>query len=184
VSRRALTYFVQGTLTKNIKIGKTEDGLPNRLGKLQGSSPDILVCLTTVFGDREHAYHIRFNHLWSHGEWFKPGQDLLDFIAALPKKSLRAGLSLHTKHRGGHSQMQSRAIFGRDRTRKISDSRSPVPLTVTKLSLMTLESASPDLTKPYANYRKHSKRCTLLRLEIRCSIRLSYAPTMKIIVPM
>jgi len=113
------TYFVQGETTKNIKIGKTKDGLPDRLKDLQGSSPDRLVCLTTVFGDREDSYHVRFNHLWSHGEWFKPGQDLLDFIASLPK-SRYAGLSVHIEHRGGQkASAMSRAILAEIRRERL-----------------------------------------------------------------
>ena len=105
------TYFIQGEITKNVKIGKTGNALLTRMNQMQSS--DKLIVLATVEGDHEAAYHQRFRHLWSHGEWFKPGQDLLDCIAALPK-SEQAGMKQNVlaswvRHGSNAGQAMSRA---------------------------------------------------------------------------
>jgi hypothetical protein len=76
-------YFIQGTVTKNIKIGRTVRDIQKRLNEMQSSDP--LVCLKITKGDKddERLLHDRFKHAWSHGEWFKPTPDLLNFIDRL-----------------------------------------------------------------------------------------------------
>jgi T5orf172 domain len=73
------TYFIQGEKTGLIKIGKSRD-LPQRFKDLQAASPDILVVLKSHKGDVERTLHKAFASLRLHGEWFTPGQELLDFI--------------------------------------------------------------------------------------------------------
>ena len=73
-------YFFQGTQTKNIKIGTTSGSVIARLNGI--SSSDILRCIGVTFGD-EIQIQSQFKHLWLHGEWFKPGIELLDYITSL-----------------------------------------------------------------------------------------------------
>jgi hypothetical protein len=78
-----MVYFFQGIETGYIKIGNADD-VRRRLQEL--TSPDILICLAVIKEAYNDAhYHQRFRHLWSHGEWFRPGEDLLKFITKLPR---------------------------------------------------------------------------------------------------
>jgi len=87
-TRRVKTYFIQGEMTKAIKIGRTTDPSA-RLRNLQSACSEHLVCLAVHRGDHEAEYHDRFKHLRLHGEWFKPGQDLFDFIAMVKAQTVR-----------------------------------------------------------------------------------------------
>ena len=82
-----MIYFIQGTITKNIKIGQTNrvgrDFL-NRLQAIQSSDP-LIVLRVIPDSNEEHYYQNQFKLLWSHGEWFYPGQELLKFIESLPR---------------------------------------------------------------------------------------------------
>lgn len=96
-----MIYFIQGTQTKNIKIGHTN---LNAKGRMNGiSSSDRLVMLKIVEGKDERKYQDMFKHLWSHGEWFLPGKDLIEFINKLPISRfdglLQSGLSPWERHR-------------------------------------------------------------------------------------
>ena len=77
-------YFIQGELTGLIKIGKTERSPTERLRSFQTGSPDKLLLLKSVRYPKDQNYekevHDRFAHLRTHGEWFKPDDDLLLFI--------------------------------------------------------------------------------------------------------
>ena len=81
-----MIYFIQGTHSKNIKIGlthKTDEGFQTRLNAMQSS--DVLVVLRVIENSNdERFYQDKFKHLWSHGEWFTPDLDMLDFIKSLP----------------------------------------------------------------------------------------------------
>jgi len=78
-----MIYFVQGTQTKNIKIGKAnKTPFLSRFNGIQSSDP--LVCLGVVEGEDDFLFQQRFKHLWSHGEWFLPAKELLEFIEGLP----------------------------------------------------------------------------------------------------
>jgi len=92
----AMIYFVQGTITKNIKIGYvsagrtpysdsySRDRVIARIRGIQSSDP--LVCLRVIEGSRqeERLMHLKFYHAWSHGEWFKPVPELLEYVNGLP----------------------------------------------------------------------------------------------------
>lgn len=87
-------YFVQGQKTRKIKIGFTGGDFANRLSQIQGSSPDLLMCLRTFKGGRkqEKELHKRFKKAWSHGGWFHPTSNLIAYIKRLPP-SLADGLT-------------------------------------------------------------------------------------------
>jgi hypothetical protein len=80
-----MIYFVQGTITKNIKIGFTED-FDRRFHKDLRSS-DLLVCLNLIDGEpgEEATLHHRFEKHASHHEWFYPAPELLEYINSLPE---------------------------------------------------------------------------------------------------
>jgi len=65
------TYFIQGKLTRLIKIGMAINP-EARLRALQAMSPDKLILLHVVDGYRERELHYRFDIQRSHGEWFYP----------------------------------------------------------------------------------------------------------------
>lgn len=79
-----MVYFIQGRITKNIKIGHTKrDDLSGRLQELQSASPDQLNLLLVIEGDKrfEWSLHRRFAKYRLHGEWFSPSSELLQAIA-------------------------------------------------------------------------------------------------------
>jgi hypothetical protein len=80
-------YFAQGTITLNIKIGIADTiKIETRLKTIAAHSSDPVVCLKTMPGTTadEQELHRRFRDAWSHGEWYKPTDDLLEYIASLP----------------------------------------------------------------------------------------------------
>jgi hypothetical protein len=75
-----LIYFVQGAVTKNIKIGWTE-GLTQRLKTIQSYCSESVTCLLVLRDSRtitEKGLHERFKSLNIHGEWFRPEQELIN----------------------------------------------------------------------------------------------------------
>ena len=80
-----MVYFIQGELTKRIKIGKTGN-MDQRLETLQCGSPDVLRVLKVVSGPdaNDRVYHARFAVEQIYREWFEPSDRLLAFIASLP----------------------------------------------------------------------------------------------------
>ena len=79
-------YFIEAETLGLIKIGFS-DHVRSRMRDLQTMSPDRLRVLwfipSTDAPSLEREMHERFAHLRSHGEWFKPGGDLLDFLSGL-----------------------------------------------------------------------------------------------------
>lgn len=75
--RAGVVYFMRfGQL---IKIGFTTD-LPQRVKSLR---PDQLLALMPGTMRDEESLHARFGPWRDHGEYFRPGLDLLDFIDSL-----------------------------------------------------------------------------------------------------
>lgn len=77
-------YFIQDTVGGQIKIGWTAH-VRRRLSELQPGNPHPLKIIATMPGGQkdERKLHLRFAWLRVYGEWFLPGQDLLDFIKEL-----------------------------------------------------------------------------------------------------
>lgn len=75
-------YFVRGEESGSIKIGMTGN-VKRRLRLLRVNTPEKLALILVIHGPRmlERLLHFHFRHLNIHGEWFKPGEDLLAFIA-------------------------------------------------------------------------------------------------------
>jgi len=76
-------YFVRAKEMGLIKIGVANTAR-ERLVSLQVDSPDHLELLGVIEcrnrGALEKQIHQRFAHLRVKGEWFRPGEDLLDYI--------------------------------------------------------------------------------------------------------
>lgn len=83
-TQAGLVYFVRATTVGLIKIGKA-DCVHTRFRTLRTHSPDTLQLLGCVASDDasglERRLHVQFAEHRSHGEWFRPGPELLEFIA-------------------------------------------------------------------------------------------------------
>ena len=77
-----MIYFIQSENGGLIKIGYTYKSAKSRLSQLQTGSPDKLIILKTEEGDEhyERELHTRFKDLRQHGEWFRPGMELISHI--------------------------------------------------------------------------------------------------------
>ena len=75
-------YFVGQGLDGPIKIGFTTKKVTLRLAELQVASPQKLILLAVIQGNREveSTLHKRFAHLNILGEWFRRSDSLMDFI--------------------------------------------------------------------------------------------------------
>lgn len=77
-----MIYFLQDSLTCDIKIGFAGSSAEARQKALQTGNPRVLVLIGTISGDmdREDELHERFKASRGIGEWFRPTPDLLLFI--------------------------------------------------------------------------------------------------------
>lgn len=77
-------YFVKAATLGLIKIGKA-DNARTRFRTMRTMSPDTLVLLGVMVckeaGALERRLHRRFAAHRSHGEWFRPAPELVQFIA-------------------------------------------------------------------------------------------------------
>jgi hypothetical protein len=111
-------YFVQGTITKNIKIGYTYSEPNMRLGSIQSS--DRLILLKVIEGDEleENRIHRRFQAAWDHGEWFRPVPELLEYIASLPQTSFDGMIQNDAPPAWGLLELIEKRVASRERARK------------------------------------------------------------------
>lgn len=74
-------YFMQESSIGAIKIGFASN-VSTRKCNIQGANPSKVTVLGAIPGgpDEETRIHEQFAHLRIRGEWFKPGEDLLEFI--------------------------------------------------------------------------------------------------------
>lgn len=81
-----MIYFVQGAITRLIKIGKAVD-CEHRLKALQCGSPDKLHIIKQIYVDNdveaEYLIHSRFHFCRQHGEWFSENEKLVKFLNSL-----------------------------------------------------------------------------------------------------
>ncbi len=77
-----MIYFIQGEITRRIKIGFTKGFIEARLNALQIGSPDKLNIVAAQLGNEkdEHQLHIKFDQHRSHGEWFFECDEVFDYI--------------------------------------------------------------------------------------------------------
>lgn len=83
-----MIYFIQSA-SGPIKIGFTQS-VPKRFQTLQTSSSEKLFLLAEINGNKtlERDIHNRFVHLKLNGEWFKPEQEIFDFIKEVSCKPI------------------------------------------------------------------------------------------------
>lgn len=76
-------YFIQGDVTKRIKIGYTSNAVNMRLANLQTGCTEKLVLLLCIPGtlEEEKSLHEKFASHRLDGEWFECGKVVVDFIA-------------------------------------------------------------------------------------------------------
>lgn len=116
-----MVYFVQGIITKAIKIGHTDRPLQTRLNMMQSSDP--LICLKVIEGaNDETRYQNRFKQSWSHGEWFLPSDNLIEFINALPASRYDGLLQQVLGPWNRHSTNKGKAVSP-ETVKKISESQ-------------------------------------------------------------
>lgn len=78
--RKKDVYFAQGCVTKRIKIGISHN-IQNRLTQIVSSEPLELLGMIKGGGrGMEKELHKQFESLCVHKEWFKPGEELLEYI--------------------------------------------------------------------------------------------------------
>ena len=84
-----MIYFVQSGKKGPIKIGKSNDP-HERIGSLQISSSEPLTLLGVMDGDikEEKNIHTKFLNYRIKGEWFKPSNNLIEFIKSNTRKIL------------------------------------------------------------------------------------------------
>jgi hypothetical protein len=77
-----VVYFVQGDVTKRIKIGFTSGRIWDRIDALQTGSPEKLILLREILATPlfESHLHKLFARHRLHGEWFTNHDDILYFI--------------------------------------------------------------------------------------------------------
>jgi hypothetical protein len=77
-----MIYFIQGKCLRKIKIGFTDSSIESRMSPMISSSPDELIFLGGLSGDRtiEKSIQNLFESNHSHGEWYFENDDLLSFI--------------------------------------------------------------------------------------------------------
>jgi len=81
-------YFItcMGSGDYPIKIGWSATPPSSRLGQLQNGNPNLLTVVATLVGTQrdEQRLHLYFADLHIRGEWFRRGDDLIDYIGGLP----------------------------------------------------------------------------------------------------
>jgi len=77
-----MIYFIQGQITKRIKIGHTNAMIEERMQPMISSSPDKLKFLGGMSGDTklEKYLHNKFKEFFSHGEWYNDNDSIITYI--------------------------------------------------------------------------------------------------------
>ncbi len=80
-----MIYFIQGEMSKAIKIGFAKRPA-DRLSVHQVSCSEKLALIGVAQGtkDDEAKIHEQFADCWIRGEWFLPSERLVEFIQSLP----------------------------------------------------------------------------------------------------
>lgn len=91
-TRNPFVYFIQGRITKVIKIGITSN-IYQRLSSFKCDSADEVDVLACIPLDSplqstaiERYLHKRFDQFRHHGEWYSPVPELCDYITGLANK--------------------------------------------------------------------------------------------------
>lgn len=79
LKNNSFTYFIQNSITKEIKIGKSKN-ITNRLKSLQTNSPHTLELLGYIEDDIEIELHRKFKKYNVKNEWFLPDDEIINYI--------------------------------------------------------------------------------------------------------
>ncbi len=84
-NRIGYVYFLRGCITRNIKIGFSDDPV-KRYGQLGSNVSESVEPIGYFPGSRETERWLQdmFSEYCDHNEWFKPGVGLLAFIEHAP----------------------------------------------------------------------------------------------------
>ena len=79
-------YFVEAVGTGLVKIGFTNRWVSQRLRELQTTSPHYLRLLHSIDGTAgdERNLHVRFAKCHHRGEWFRLGDEIMEFLNMVP----------------------------------------------------------------------------------------------------
>lgn len=79
-----MIYFIRDEASGHLKIGYAVDPW-RRLSKIQSDTPARVDIVAIEDGgvDREAELHLQFSHARSRGEWFRPADDLVAYVALL-----------------------------------------------------------------------------------------------------
>lgn len=77
-----MIYFIQGEITRRIKIGFTSKFINTRISTHQIGSPDKLFFIGYIPGlkETETVLHYKFRKYHSHGEWYNESDEIYNFI--------------------------------------------------------------------------------------------------------
>lgn len=130
-----MIYFLRGKDTGRIKIGYTES-VNKRWEQLDvGAEEYELVLLLSGDKGMERSLHRRFKELRFKGEWFQPGQELLDFIKSYTPRLLDENRKLAKKLEVTEHQMEkakeevfreiAEKVFGKEHKRTEAEKTQP-----------------------------------------------------------
>jgi hypothetical protein len=114
-------YVIRAETLRLVKIGFTNNSLKRR-GEMQVGSPDILTLQTVFTTDDpqwwEKTLHERFQHLRSHGEWFRPDDDMEEWLTSLngvggPGAELALAVDVATDERLAEAGKSDTAVIRR-----------------------------------------------------------------------
>lgn len=115
-----MIYFVQMECpTGFIKIGTATD-VTQRMSGLRCASPYPVRLLRVLEGGpkEERGLHARFRHLCERNEWFRPGEDLLAFIAREARRDALGMDFLYAYDAASQKRfMRTRKVLNRTRLR-------------------------------------------------------------------
>ncbi|WP_273024334.1 GIY-YIG nuclease family protein [Rheinheimera sp.] len=111
---RPVVYFIQGKLTKRIKIGSTQWPIDERMKNLQIGSPDELIFLGAYLGDNftETQLHNLFVEARLHGEWFEPSIAIEQFILKHCFTDLRSSFYTYLQIKEGNISLEQALKLG------------------------------------------------------------------------
>jgi Meiotically up-regulated gene 113 len=79
-----MVYFIKSKIIGSIKIGFCQDNnFPGRLENLQvGSADELILLFVMPYAPQstEKALHKKFKKYHIRGEWFSPGEELIQYI--------------------------------------------------------------------------------------------------------
>jgi hypothetical protein len=96
-----MVYFITAP-SGFVKIGFTDRPIEKRLKSMQTGSWEPLAVALVLMGGRkqEREYHRRFKKWHVHGEWFRMGDEIKDFLSPRRRELLKELRDMHTVQYG------------------------------------------------------------------------------------